>query len=106
MATKIGYPSLEKELLEMMEKYGHLVWYARSGCNLRNHKPEVTRNVLIARRKVELKYPNEVETYHEDETGYWQHGFNSGILAALRFIFDAQCMSLSAARDEFPNLDT
>ena len=36
----------------------------------------------------------------------WTHGFNSGMLACLRFVATALEQDIEAAHDEFPVLDT
>ena len=75
---------IKTELDKLEEKYFDLVWYARSGINLYKHRPEVTEQVLNIRAKVEEMYPKEIESYHRN--GDFNHGFNSGCLAAFRLI--------------------
>ena len=115
---------------ELEDKYFDLVWLARKpnpndpdgmaeffddGCTLstRMHMAEL-----------KAKYPSEVHRLSCPESGDWEHGFNSGILAAMRFLTTAMtkevcdgsdccCDSegctfggIQDAVDEFPFLDT
>ena len=75
---------MKREMDKLADKYCDLVWYARSGINLYKHRPEVTEQVLNIRAKVEEMYPKEIESYHRN--GDFNHGFNSGCLAAFRLI--------------------
>jgi hypothetical protein len=97
MAT--GY---KQELRELEDKYFKLVWYARS--NPEKHPP-------IAEYYSEIRkmYPEETRDLHDIEKGDWAHGFNSGMLACLRFvggITSRSQMKKEFARREFPFLDT
>lgn len=86
---------------EMENKYYTLVWYARK-------RPEdyaipgVLREVEIAK----FKYPDETEALASSDTGDWQHGFHSGMLAALRFVLTAQELGMETAQEWFPELDS
>jgi len=95
----------KKELFETIsekeEMYFQLLWYVRSlGRN--NEVP----GVIEAREKVENDYPSEVKALLEDETGYWQQGFNSGMLACLRYINTLDELGKSQADEEFPELSS
>ena len=118
-------PEIEAELKNQSEKYFNLVWYARS--NDRNDlsywdtvPDDIRRGAFNAQLDVETRYPEEVEDLCSCESN-WQHGFNSGALAAFRFILtalDDEMMEddcdgelipvggLQNALDEFPFLDT
>ena len=119
---------------EMANKYFDLVWYARSrpieDKEYWDKTPEKIRNTAFeAREKVEKKYPNEVARLKEEvkvgevvfSSPDWEHGFNSGVLAAMRFVLTAfddttetceetgeeLCFGgVENARDTFPELDT
>ena len=86
---------------EKEEMYFRLVWYARS-------KPENINipGVREAITDIEAKWPNEVKALIEDETGYWQHGFNSGMLACLRYINTLEDFGKEQADEEFPELSS
>jgi hypothetical protein len=95
----------KKELLEAAlkfhEKYDALVSYARK-------RPEdlkfdgVRRNAELCR----FKYEEEVKNLHSKEMGDWQHGFNSGMLAAVRYFIDSMEYGTEQADIDFPSLDT
>ena len=75
---------MKDEMYKLANKYCDLVWYARSGCFLDKHSPEVKDEVLNMRAKVEEMYPKDIEQYNRH--GDFSHGFNSGCLAAFRLI--------------------
>lgn len=105
------------------EKYFDLVWYARKPP--KGHPewdtfaPDIRTGALNAMARVEEKYPDEVNALKGD-TGDWEHGFNSGMLACLRLIRCAQNRlpitdedgetywigGVEEAIEEFPLLDT
>ena len=90
-------PSTQEFIDEWEEKYYHLIWYARSTSK--------SMNIVKLREDVEQRYPEEIEKLINDETGYWQHGFNSGMLACLRLI-NGVMNNEQYAIDEFPMLDS
>ena len=82
-------------LHEMRERYFDIVWYARST------EPEGEEG----RARIEEERPDDVKTLRECDDN-WQHGFNSGMLAAIRFFLTANTDGLGQAFDDFPMLDT
>ena len=86
---------------EMEKKYFDLVWYARK-------KPEhlsidgVKENV----QRIEKENPEECENLKSYEMGDWQHGFNSGCLAAFRYVMYFMEFGKDFADEEFPMLDS
>jgi hypothetical protein len=66
-----------------MDKYFHLVWFARS--DEKKLLEEERYEILEKLKEVAEKYSEEVESLC-GESGNWQHGFNSGILAYARFL--------------------
>lgn len=90
----------EEVVIELANKYCELVWYARK-------RPEDRFNPACEKpiKEIEFKYPNEILTL-QGVDGDWEHGFNSGMLAALRLILDAESGHLEMALEEFPCLDT
>jgi hypothetical protein len=116
---------LEKELRKQEEKYFNLVWYARShnrdDLEYWDTVPhDIRRGAFNAQLDVETRYPEEVGDLCSGNSD-WQHGFNSGALAAFRFILtalDDEMMEsdcdgeliprggLQNALEEFPFLDT
>ena len=88
--------------VKLEEKYFNLVWLARK-------YPEDYKNPKIATKIKEVKdlYQEEVQELGNDQTN-WMHGFNSGCLAAFRYILTSleDKDGLQQADDEFPFLDT
>lgn len=87
-------------VLKNEQKYFELVWYARSGKN--NNIPAVLQN----RVRIEKLYPVEIANLKDLESSDWNHGFNSGMLAAIRYFFDLDEMGIDSAEENFPLLDT
>jgi len=94
----------KKEVLDLSveqeEKYFNLVWFARKS-QKDMEIPEVKKGVL----EVIKKYPTEVKNL-QGKDGDWEHGFNSGCLAAFRFIITAMTENVEDAKDFFPELDS
>lgn len=78
------------------DKYESLVWYARKTEELLA-RPEVA----AAAKKVAEAYPEEVTKIDD-----FHHGFNSGALAAFRFVLFAHWGGIDEALETFPMLDT
>ena len=73
------------------EKYFDLVWYARKApSDNEEYWGDTTQKIkydaLNAACLVEEKYPEEIDSLKSMESGDWQHGFNSGCLAAMRYV--------------------
>ena len=120
-----------KALAELSEKYLDLVWYARKppvGSEaiqdyLADTPESIKLGCLKAQIKVKEQYPGECEALEDPETGSWEHGFNSGCLAALRLALSAlnpttvidpafdgegepcELDGLQVGLDQFPSLD-
>ena len=108
-------PEIQCAFEEKADKYRDLVWYARSGCRLDQHPPDIRAKVLKARERVQRLYPKETNLHMD-----WNHGFNSGCLAAFRYVLTAlnegtgidefgeefSIGGLTEAEVEFPDLDT
>ena len=70
---------------------------------VRNLVPDhIREGALNARARVEEAYPSEVNALSDN----WDHGFNSGCLAAFRYVQTALQQDLATAEREFPDLDT
>ena len=114
----------EKSLAKQ-DKYFDLVWSARRpaidapvedwtfyayGTKTPTKVKEISEDsqILLARKAVQKI----VEKYPEDyanllgEDGRFHHGFNSGALAAFRYVLDIIETGVEFAEDEFPNLST
>lgn len=88
-------------ICEKEKKYCDLVWYARSSTENDNVK-----GVVESRRKVEESYPEEIKSFQEGDNPDWDHGFNSGMLAAIRYIIWLEEYGKVVADQSFPFLDT
>ena len=88
-------------LHEKNEKYLDLVWLARK-------KPEdrKDRTINAVIKRVEYSYPKEVADLSSVENGDWHHGFNSGMLAALRYVETLDSCGFVQAEMDFPMLDS
>ena len=90
-----------KDVLEMHEKYDSLVSYARTAPeHIIEH--ESVREFMTKTKK---NYPKEVKELSGKDAD-WHHGFNSGMLAALRYIITSDSIDKETALNEFPDLDT
>ena len=128
---------LEKLVSRYEQKYADLVWFARKPQlgdldafeqyfnNYGGEKtpPEIQLKCKQKMILIQERYPDEVESLQSALDGDWDHGFNSGMLAALRLILTAikkvkadpaasdmgeECWfgGIEDAEEEFPMLDT
>ena len=86
-----------KEILDILaeyeDKYFDLVWYARKQPVENKEywdkvRKDIREGAFECMKKVEAKYPKEVKALSEEtriSSPDWEHGFNSGCLAAFRF---------------------
>ena len=113
-------------IAEFQSKYGNLVWFARShpitDKEYWDKVPhEIRESAFNAQARVKEHFPVEVEQLSNPDGGDWTHGFNSGCLAAFRFVLTALdnewhqdpdtnelwCEGgLETALEEFPAIDT
>ena len=91
---------LVENIIEKHDKYVDLLWYARSG-----PENESIKGVKENKERIEELYPNEVKEL-QSENSDWQHGFHSGMTAALRYILTMDELGLDQADEEFPELDS
>jgi hypothetical protein len=103
--------AIKHRLEELESKYCDLIWFARSDNNTQN------ANIREKQREVIIAHLEECKSLQCPKTSDWQHGFNSGMLAATRLIasyvqsddeFDGVSRKerISYAEEEFPLLDT
>lgn len=94
----------KKELIENIlnkeDKYSRLLWYARS-----RPEDEKIKGVKKHKEEIEVLYPEETEAL-SGKHGNWQHGFHSGMVAALRYILTLDEDGQEQADEEFPMLDS
>jgi hypothetical protein len=94
---------LIENVVEKLKKYDDLIWYVRTTPENYDIK-EVKENV----DRIEKQYPDEVKELSglSTEHANWHHGFNSGMVAALRYILTMDDLGLEQADEEFPMLDS
>ena len=117
---------LIKRVSEMSDKYLDLVWYARSPHKsvirdvYNKNSDDIIESALNAQARIEEKYPDDIDTFNESPD--FKHGFNSGMLAALRYVLTANEIQyyddqeepgevfpvggIEQAEEEFPWLDS
>jgi hypothetical protein len=123
-----GKKMKETKLLRKWEKkYFSLVWYARKGQDdhpMWANTPDcIKQKAFNEMSRIREMHPDEVDALC-GESGDWTHGFNSGMLACLRFVLTAQnpewindpaalddgkpfCLGgVEQALEAFPDLDT
>mgnify|MGYP003673933325 CR=1 FL=1 len=92
------HTQLSDELNEAFDafekKYFDLVWYARKAPADNEEywggtPDEIKNGALNAACQVEEQYPSEIDDLKSPELGSWTHGFNSGCLAAMRYVITA-----------------
>ena len=125
--TKPDLSDVQDAIRDLEAKYERLVWYARSQpatavAYWEKVPSEIRDGAFRAQMAVEEDLPDEITELRNCEDN-WTHGFNSGVLAALRFVTTAQYPVLldgdcsddgepfwyggvEDAREEFPCLDT
>lgn len=91
---------MNKDLQDRLQKYEDLVVYARI-----NPERELAPMIKETAMRVLKDHSIEAQALLDSSDG-WQHGFNSGCLAILRYIETYESTGASAAINEFPNLDT
>lgn len=91
---------INQKMMEFEEKYELLVWYARKSEHQINTIPAVRECVL----EVQTSYPHECQELNEYRD--WAHGFNSGMLASVRYLLEMERSGVDCADKNFPSLDT
>lgn len=91
---------LIKNVVKLESKYVDLLWYARTSPENENIK-----GVLEQMERIEKLYPSEVVQLYS-KNGEWQHGFHSGMVAALRYVLTLHEDGLELAEEDFPMLDS
>jgi hypothetical protein len=93
-ASVLFSSDVQDAIRDLEAKYESLVWYARSQpatatTYWEKVPPEIRDGAFRAQMKVEEDHPDEITELRNCEDN-WTHGFNSGVLAALRFVATAQ----------------
>ena len=110
-------------VLLKQEKFENLVWAARKPCidapveeweyfantdgtgTYRKSDPKLTLSCRTTLQKIVDKFPEDYSLL-KGQDGQFHHGFNSGALAAFRYVLDIIETGVEFAEDEFPNLST
>lgn len=102
-------PRIDPGLQKLLKKYESLVWYARKHPSDHPYwetvPEDIRKGALDAVAQVQEHHPEECD-HLKGKDGDWQHGFNSGVLAALRWVITSEFEGRRAADKAFPELDT
>ncbi|MFM2392993.1 MAG: hypothetical protein RLZZ546_975 [Bacteroidota bacterium] len=88
-------------VVEKEDKYFDLVAYARKSPEMYETIPKVKEMV----DKIRELYPAEVADLGGKDSD-WTHGFNSGMLAGMRYVLTLFSEDKETAEEDFPFLDT
>ena len=101
-----------EEIISKSDKYCSLVWFARSKPENIDIPGEASKEASYADagvregiERVLSEYPDEATALASDG-GDWHHGFNSGMLAGMRYVLALYDGGKEMAEEEFPFLDT
>ena len=120
--------TFEEAISKKEDKYFDLVWYARRNWAEITHpirdispvsgrRPMRTYIVMTEQMlRIEMTYPQEIAKLTNIDSGNFEHGFNSGMLACLRYVMTCLDKTIDedeglpmggveAAESEFPFLD-
>tara|TARA_R110002124_G_scaffold285171_1_gene463374 strand:+ start:100 stop:411 length:312 start_codon:yes stop_codon:yes gene_type:complete len=103
MSDKLNKKDSYEFLNQLTEKYLDLVWYARCEAFI-GQKPAPSHSTAIQLERIERLFPEETNQLKNNEDN-WTHGYNSGVLAALRLIENGKGVTEESI-SEFPNLDS
>lgn len=102
---KLSRSQCDALLVAAESKYCDLVWYYRTV----SHTPTLGKGHPVGDRAIEIrdKYPHDC-AHLLGPNGPWQHGFNSGCLAAYRYAagLRGDRLEQEAAISNYPFLDT
>jgi len=110
MGALIVHDDVLELISAKLDKYETLVWYARKDKDPASPfwdsvPADIKEGAFNAIAKAEEQYPDDLDELNDPEIGAWTHGFNSGILAALRYVLHASA-DPEEAEEEFPELYT
>ena len=110
MGALIVHDDVLEQIGQKIDKYETLVWYARkdkdpSSPYWDSVPADIKKGAFDAIAKAEEHYPDDIDDLNNPESGVWEHGFNSGVMAALRYFIHAAA-DPAEAEEWFPELDT
>ena len=107
MGALIVQDDVLRQIKGKVDKYAELVWYARrppaDHLSWNCMPPEIKRSSLDHQARIQEMLPGEIDALCS-EHGDWYHGFNSGVVAALRFVLQAS-VDPEKAEEQFPDLE-
>lgn len=74
--TQLQTTTMEEAIKKIREKYCDLVWFARTA--------SPTGEARAKYQRILNMYPSEIKALSDSQLSDWQHGFHSGMLAAVR----------------------
>lgn len=101
MKKSIKKQEIIDEVKNLERKYFDLVWYARS-----SSKDDHIKGIKVKRKRIEELHPDEVKNLIKRNNQNWDHGFNSGMLAGMRYVLSLAVYGKEDAEEDFPFLDT
>jgi hypothetical protein len=101
MGKLIKKQEIIDEVKNLERKYFDLVWYARS-----SPQNDHLKGSKVNRKRIEEFYPEEVKDLIKGNSRSWEHGFNSGMLAGMRYVLSMAAYGKEDAEENFPFLDT
>jgi hypothetical protein len=101
MGKLIKKKEIIDEVKNLERKYFDLVWYARS-----SPQNDHLKGSKVNRKRIEEFYPEEVKDLIKGNSRSWEHGFNSGMLAGMRYVLSMAAYGKEDAEENFPFLDT
>jgi hypothetical protein len=101
MGNKMTKNEIIAEVQKFESKYFDLVWLARS-----SPKNDHIKGVVENRKRITELYSEEVKELLDEDAGEWNHGFNSGMLAGMRYVLGMAAYGKEDAEENFPFLDT
>jgi hypothetical protein len=101
MGKSVKKQEIIDEVKNLERKYFALVWYARS-----SPKNDHLKGSKVNRKRIEELYPEEVKDLIKGNIRSREHGFNSGMLAGMRYVLSMAVYGKEDAEENFPFLDT
>jgi hypothetical protein len=95
----------ETRIRELMDKYFDLVWYCRGvpDDEIERIPDHIRAERFLQQSRIASQYPDEMQKLADYPQ--WQYGFNSGVLAALRWAataFDESTQVCEETGEEYP----
>ena len=106
---KLTKKQIENEVIRMEEKYFDLVWFARrseEAMLILSDNGVGPNHIAVEQvKRIASLFPKETQKLMQAQDN-WDHGFNSGMLAGMRYVITLIEDGQEIAEEEFPFLDT